>query len=117
MNLKELGKKLRSKLGLHMVGLLLVIGGTAYIINHKDIEYRSDRDLIIQLYMKQIHDKDSIYTELKLEQKTLEVKLDSLEKVKQQILIKHDQEINIIHDASAANHAKWLDSIINNLEN
>jgi cell division protein FtsL len=47
----------------------------------------------------------------------LQIQIDSLESKKVTVINNHNEKINIIRDASAENHAKWLESVIRSLEN
>ena len=112
MNLWHYVEKLNFKVVAHIVGILVIIGATIYVMNKKEVEYRSDRDKIIAVYSNEIARKDSALLELKREQQQLLAEVDSLEKVKQTIIIDYGKEVNVIFDATAADHALWLDSVL-----
>lgn len=67
-----------------------------------------------ELKIDSINKENTILVE-KIEQ--LDREVDSLEKVKSKIYWKYAEEIKAINDASAANHAKWLDSVLLKLKN
>ena len=52
---------------------------------------------------------------LSLKQKDLESKIDSFETRKNNVIIKYDEKIKIIYDASATEHAEWMGAIITKL--
>lgn len=47
---------------------------------------------------------------------TLQVKIDSLQGRKITIINNYHEEVNVIRDASAAEHARWFESVIRELE-
>ena len=75
-------------------------------------KYKKDRKQIINEYELKISKLDSINTVLKVKDSILTEKIDSLKNEKQIIYIKYDKKIKFVYDASAANHAEWLDSIV-----
>ena len=95
----------------------LSVASLVIISNKKEVEYRSDREKIIAVYSNEIARKDSALLELKREQQQLLAEVDSLEKVKQTIIIDYGKEVNVIFDATAADHALWLDSVLIDLGN
>jgi len=73
------------------------------------------RDSIMDKYNEKIvliEKRDSI---LETDRKELLKKVDSLENVKSQVIISYDKKIKSIYDATAIEHACWLDSTIQKL--
>jgi hypothetical protein len=58
---------------------------------------------------KIINESDSIIS-------TLQLKVDSLEVKKITIINNYNEKVSVIRDASAAEHARWFESVIRNLE-
>ena len=115
MNLKSPEKKLYFKILLHVGVLTLISCGIVLLVqtmNIKEDTYRDQRDSIINSYNIKIQQKDSINKILVEKQHKLESEIDSLENVKGIVIKDYDKKINYIYDASAINHAMWLDSII-----
>ena len=114
-SLKNLAKKLNFKTIFYIVLFSIVCVGFIIlgdVINDNEIEYNSEREKIINKYELLIKEKDSLNTVLSLKQKDLESKLDSFETRKNNVIIKYDEKIKIIYDASAVNHAEWMGTII-----
>lgn len=116
-NLLGLKKGSYFKIAAHILFIIGIVIGTLYIFNKKEVEYRSDRDAIVALYESQIKSKNQESAKFAAQQIILEHQIDSLENVKQKIIIKYDQKADTIADASAAEHALWLDSILEDLDN
>ena len=114
-SLKNLAKKLNFKTIFYIVLFSIVCVGfiiLGNVINDNEIEYNSEREKIINKYELIIREKDSLNTVLSLKQKDLESKIDSFETRKNNVIIKYDEKIKIIYDASAADHAEWMGTII-----
>lgn len=117
-SLKNLAKKLNFKTIFHIVLFSIVCVGFIIlgdVINDNEIEYNSEREKIINKYELIIREKDSLNTVLSLKQKDLESKIDSFETRKNNVIIKYDEKIKIIYDASATEHAVWMGAIITKL--
>ena len=117
-SLKNLAKKLNFKIIFHIVLFSIVCVGFIIlgdVINDNEIEYNSEREKIINKYELLIKEKDSLNTVLSLKQKDLESKIDSFETRKNNVIIKYDEKIKIIYDASATEHAEWMGAIITKL--
>ena len=118
-NLKNPEKKLYFKILFHTVVCALVIFGYIEMFTMMDrteSSYQSNRDSIINEYNKKINEIDSINNILKIKQIVLEKNIDSLEEVKTQIVIEYGKKVKNIYDASAVDHAKWLESVITKLD-
>lgn len=74
------------------------------------------RDSIINSYNTKIKVWEKSNKTLMLNQVVLEKKIDSLEHIKSQVIINYGKEIKTIHDATAAEHAIWLQSTIQKLD-
>lgn len=117
-SLKNLAKKLNFKTIFYIVLFSIVCVGFIIlgdVINDNEIEYNSEREKIINKYELIIREKDSLNTVLSLKQKDLESKIDSFETKKNNVIIKYDEKIKIIYDASATEHAEWIGAIITKL--
>ena len=115
MNLKNPERKFYFKVLWH-VGVLATIAFVIVLLvqslNVKEEEYKSDRDSIIIEYNNKIAQKDSINKILEKKQKDLENQVDSLEHIKSKINVDYGKKIKNVYDASAIEHAIWLDSTI-----
>ena len=114
-SLKNLAKKLNFKTIFYIVLFSIVCVGFIIlgdVINDNEIKYNTEREEIINKYELLIKEKDSLNTVLSLKQKDLESKIDSFETRKNNVIIKYDEKIKIIYDASAVNHAEWMGTII-----
>ena len=117
-SLKNLAKKLNFKTIFYIVLFSIVCVGfiiLGNVINDNEIEYNSEREKIINKYELIIREKDSLNIVLSLKQKDLESKIDSFETRKNNVIIKYDEKIKIIYDASATEHAEWMGAIITKL--
>ena len=118
-NLKNPEKKLYFKIIFHTLVCALVIFGYIELftmIDKSESYYQISRDSMINEYNRKINEKDSINNVLKIKQLSLEKNIDSLEKVKTQIVIEYGKKVKTIYDASAADHARWLESVITKLD-
>ena len=119
MNLKNLGKRSYFKLAWHIFLVCVIVFGfigMIQLLNINEAEYKSDRELVIQKYELKIKEKDSLNHELQMKQYELRRQVDSLENKKEQIVIEYGKKIKAINDASATEHAEWMESIINKLD-
>ena len=117
-SLKNLVKKLNFKTIFHVVLFSIVCVGFIIlgdVINDNEIINNSEREQIINRYESIIKEKDSLNSILVIQQKDLESKLDSFETRKNNVIIKYDEKIKIIYDASATEHAEWMGAIITKL--
>ncbi len=114
-SLKNLVKKLNFKTIFHVVLFSIVCVGFIIlgdVIDDNEIRNNSEREQIINRYESIIKEKDSLNSILVIQQKDLESKLDSFETRKNNVIIKYDEKIKIIYDASVADHAEWMGTII-----
>lgn len=118
MNLKSQEKKFYFKILCH-IGVLATIGFIIVLlvrsINLKEDEYKYQKDSIIKEYNLKIIEKDSINKILIEKQRDLENQIDYLESVKSEINIMYGKKIKSVYDASAIEHAMWMDSTIKKL--
>ena len=106
---------------LKILGSLIILSLLA--VSLYQVCKRTQQDSVRQL----IRINDSIDTEVqkriliieKLEKQndSIQIKLDSLDKVKQKIIIKYEKAIPSILDASAADDVIWLDTKLEDLRN
>lgn len=119
MNLKNLGKRSYFKLVWHIFLVCIIVFGfigMIQLLDVKETEYKADRELVIQKYELKIKEKDSLNHELQIKQYELRRQVDSLENKKEQIVIEYGKKIKVIYDASAIEHAQWMESIIAKLD-
>jgi len=115
MNLSSQEKKWLSRLakifgGILIIWLLYLAANGVY--NYRTEKFIKEKKALIERYQSKI---DSLNRENKLlfvEINKLDKEIDSLQKVKVQINEEYNEEVNIVYDATAADHAEWLDSII-----
>ena len=106
---------------LKILGSLIILSLLA--VSLYQVCKRTQQDSVRQL----IRINDSIDTEVqkriliieKLEKQndSIQIKLDSLDKVKQKIIIKYEKAIPSILDASATDDVIWLDTKLEDLRN
>lgn len=113
-NLKTLIKESYFKIILGIIILIgIVISVSVVISNCKTHNKEHDRKRIeiIKTYEKRLSEKDSINTYLMNKEKILEKQIDSLYTVKTNIIIRYEDKIKTITNASTNEHAIWMDSI------
>ena len=108
---------------LKILGSLIILSILAISLYQLSVCKKTQLNSVRQL----IRINDSIDTEVqkriliieKLEKQndSIQIKLDSLEKVKQKIIIKYEKATPIILDASAADDVIWLDTKLKDLRN
>lgn len=117
MRLKTPEQRLSFKILFHL-GILITIIIIAITTTQKRIyEYNSSREAIVIEYEMKMNEKRVENLALLEKTKVLEIKIDSLIKIKRNITISYDKKINNIYSATFADHAKWLDTTINKLSN
>ena len=119
MNLKIKGKRFNIRIIFSIIGIAII--STIFVIMANMIDdnrnvYKIDREAIINQYEQRIREKDSINKILENRQIGYQSKVDSLEYVKTKIIVAYDKKIKAINDASATEHAEWMESIINKLD-
>lgn len=117
-SLKSPEKKLIFKILIHL-SIFIIIGFSIVAVvkamNDREDYYKDSKDSIIAEYNIKIREKDSINNVLINKQINLEIKIDSLNKVKGNITNTYDAKIKNIYDASAIQHAMWMDSTLQKL--
>lgn len=117
LRLKTPEQRLSFKILFHL-GILITIIIIAIITTQKRVyEYNLSREAIVIEYEMKMNKKREENLALLEKTKVLEIKIDSLIKIKQNITISYDKKINNIYNATFADHAKWLDTTINKLSN
>lgn len=117
LRLKTPEQRLSFKILFHL-GILITIIIIAIITTQKRVyEYNLSRESIVIEYEMKMNKKREENLALLEKTKVLEIKIDSLIKIKQNITISYDKKINNIYNATFADHAKWLDTTINKLSN
>ena len=100
---------------MHLFGIILIIGAVVITYQSNKLitqDCEKERLEIIKKYEIKIIKLDSINTTLIKKEKLMQSQIDSLENVKQKIIIKYDEKIKSIYNASANEHAIWLDSTV-----
>lgn len=115
MTLSDQEKKLYSRVGLAIVGLIII--GFVYIsgvniFNRWNEKYLAKEKALIEMYNVKIDSLNIVNHSLDWQIAKLELVIDSLEKIDKKIIINYDKKINLINDASAYEHAEWMDSIL-----
>lgn len=111
-NLKNPERRLISSLLIATFAIVFCSGLYIYLINRPapEIEDNSWK------YLKTI---DSLNSVIENSQKTIDslsYQVDSLENRKTVIINNYNEKISVIRDASAAEHARWLESVIRELK-
>lgn len=98
-----------------ILGVIYKVG--ADLFDNYNNRMLQEKKGIIELYQHKIDSiqQVNIFYEYRLTR--VEQEKDSLQKLKKQIEYIYDEKVNIVYDASASDHAKWLDSVIAELEN
>ena len=117
LHLKTPEQKLIFKILFHLVVIITIIIIAITTTEKRIYEYNSSRESIVMEYEMKMNEKRVENLALLEKTKVLEIKIDSLIKIKQNITISYDQKINSIYSATFADHAKWLDTTINKLSN
>lgn len=119
INLKIRGKKFNIRV-ISSIVIVAIVSAIfiimANMIDDNRNEYRIDRETIINKYENKIKEKDSINKVLEAKQIEYQSTIDSLEYVQTKIVVAYDKKIKAIYDASASDHAEWMESIINKLD-
>ena len=111
----SLEQKWAFKLILHLVIWVVIVTVAITSTQRRASEYYSARETLIREYEAKIKDKEQENKTLIALNENLVHQTDSLKKVKQTITIIYDEKINSIYDATAINHANWLDSVTKKL--
>lgn len=111
-NLKSPEKRLLSSLLIALLAIVFCSGLYIYFIHNPtpEIEDHSWK------YLKTIDSLNSVVEKSKYTIDSLSYKIDSLENRKTVIINNYNEKVNVIRDASAAEHARWLESIIRELK-
>jgi hypothetical protein len=109
-NSKRLDKRLFSSVVIAFIAVLFGVGiymihNTPEIVPDNSEKYKNQIDSLNKI----INKSDSIIS-------TLQLKVDSLEVKKITIINNYNEKVSVIRDASAAEHARWFESVIRNLE-
>ncbi len=111
-NLKNLDGRLISSLLIATFAIVFCSWLYIYFINKPtpEIEDHSWK------YLKTIDSLNSVVEKSKYTIDSLSYKVDSLENRKTVIINNYNEKVNVIRDASAAEHARWLESIVRELK-
>jgi len=120
MNLKNPEKRFYFKIILYIGIISIIIFGIMWLIGSikiKENNYRDKHNSIVIQYDVKIKQKDSINKILIKKQEKLEIQIDSLERIKTGINIDYGKKIKNVYDASAIEHAIWMDTVLEKLNN
>ena len=119
LNLKSLEKKYYFKVILNIVIYAVLITAIAVILVWTNLEkiwltefFETEKKTITEKYETRIKQLDKEKTYLLNREAFYKYRIDSLYKVKNQVIIKYDEKIKGIYNADAYDHVNWLDSII-----
>ena len=108
---------------LKILGSLIILSALAVSLYQLRICKRTQINLVRQLVErndsidKEVKKRILIIEKLKKQNDSIQIKLDSLDKVKQKIIIKYEKAIPSILDASATDDVIWLDTKLGDLRN
>jgi len=120
MNLNDQERRLFSSVMIALAALalaaLLYWGGFSVVKYFENKATKEKYEIVhkYELIVDSLHKENAV---LKKEITKLDFEVDSLESKKNIIIVNYGKKVNIINDASANDHAKWLDSIINKMNN
>jgi lipopolysaccharide export LptBFGC system permease protein LptF len=134
-NLRELGKKLSfntmiiklKQIGgtlpfiMIIFGLFILTVGASFLLffNIQSVQQynlKQQKDSIINVYNMKIAKQDSINKQLQKQQIVWQQKIDSLTKEQDKLIIEYAKKIETITNATATEHALWLDTITKQLD-
>ncbi len=109
-NLKRPEKRLISNVIIALLTLCLVAGVYLHYTRLELITGVSEK------YQAKIDSLQSVVNKSYYELDNLQLKVDSLEQRKTIIINNYHEKVNVIRDASAAEHARWFESVIRELK-
>ena len=119
MNLSPVEKKLYSRIAI-ILGIIVILGGIYYGLSRISSYYENigieKKKVLIEQYEAKVDSFNEANKTLVLDIKELNIKIDSLRKIKTQIIINNEKKVNAVYSASISDNAKWLDSIINKVD-
>lgn len=125
MNLKSQGKKLFSKLWLHLV-IIIIVGSIAFYTIKDTIkeaenekakyeQYKKDQEYLLDTYIVQLDSMKDANCILEKELVEVNSKIDSISKRQNKINKEYEKEMDVIRNATLSEHSIWfhakLDSI------
>jgi hypothetical protein len=115
MPLTSQRKKLFSNI-LIIAGVIILVGlsywGVTAWVHYREDKILKEKQKIIELYESKIDSLKKIDEQLFSKIKYVDYQIDSLKKIKTQIKWKYEKENTIIYDATASEHAVWMDATI-----
>ena len=119
LNLKSPEKKYYFKVIFSIVMYVALTTAIAVILVWSNLEklrltefFETEKKAITEKYETRIKQLDKEKTYLLNREAFYKYKIDSLYKIKNQVIIEYDEKIEGIYNADAYDHANWLDSII-----
>jgi lipopolysaccharide export LptBFGC system permease protein LptF len=102
-------------------GLFILTIGASFLLffNIQSIQqynFRQQKDSIINVYNMKIAKQDSVNKQLQKQQIVWQQKIDSLTNEQSKLIIKYAKKIEAITNATATEHAIWLNTITNQLD-
>lgn len=114
-NLNDQEKRLYSSIAIAIAAIILsalIYWGGFSVVRYFENKIIKARYEVVHEYELKIDSLRKENNGLVKEINKLDAEVDSLEARKNIIIINNGKKINTINDASAADHAKWLDTII-----
>lgn len=113
-------KKLYSSIGI-VLGIIFVCGaiyiGVNSLSDYWKNRYIKKEQALIEKYETKIDSITKENAKLTIHISELDTQIDSLYKVKNKIIWKYEKEkVNIVNNATASDHAIWLDTILSTLK-
>lgn len=119
-NLNSQEKKSLFRLGLVFAGIVLLgllYWGINGIYNYQANKFINEKKALIETYQLKIDSINLVNTKLVETIQVLDREVDSLKDSKIIIYKEYDKKVDVINDASAADHAKWMESVLIELKN
>lgn len=119
-NLNNQEKKLLFNAALILLGIVLcsaLYWGGNEAIHYFEDKMTKEKFEIVKKYELRISALDSINKNLLSKINHLDYEVDSLQTVKNKIIWRHNEKVNVIYNASAADNAMWMDSVLRKVDN
>ena len=119
MNLNPVEKKLYSRVAI-ILGIIVILGVIYFGLSRVSQFYENrgieKNKILIEKYEARVDSFNVVNKILILDIKSLNLEIDSLHKIKHQIIINNEKKVNAVYSASISDNAKWLDSIISKVD-
>lgn len=111
-NLSAVGKKWFISISIAVVLIGLIYWSATSFYNYQVRKSVKEKEALIEMYQHRIDSINDVNTKLIYEIRILDREIDSLQNNKQIIYKEYDKKVNVIYDASSADHARWLESVL-----